>query len=261
MLDTLCVELNNLNSQAVHVHLIVLQFDGIENELYIRLQHIFSVMMIATIGRFTIDNKFTKRMMKMNFFRIYCNDLCIMVDIKYISIKYQSCISIPLATCQSPFKFPSISYLQPFTYPYPTPQQEHNYQSCLNFIFTIDSTVSYWFSDAYLHRIDSLLHTTVKRTCKLTRFLLETSLSMAKQLEYWCGEICNVIQSWILFNYRLVWINIVTVCYIMVMFDMIRCISIIWIRIDAMYINCIHKLYINVRCSYNLDQNKVIGYS
>ena len=36
---------------------IVLQFDRMENELYIRLPHIFNVMMIATIGMFTIDNK------------------------------------------------------------------------------------------------------------------------------------------------------------------------------------------------------------
>ena len=128
---------------------------------------------------------------------------------------------------------------------------------------TIDSTVVYWFSDVYLYKA-------VKRTSKLTKILLEMSLSIAKQLQYGYDEICNVIQSWILWNYRLIWIlwnyrliwiNIVIACHIGVIFDMIRCISIIWIRIDEIHRNCIHKLYISVNVGYNLDQNKAIGCS
>ena len=86
---------------------------------------------------------------------------------------------------------------------------------------------------------------------------------MVKQLQYGYREICNVIQSWISWNYSVIWINcnIVTVYCISVTCDIISYTYGIWIIIDAIPSDCILKLWINYGGGYNLDENKIIGYS
>ena len=100
--------------------------------------------------------------------------------------------------------------------------------------------------------IDCLLQKTIIITFELVRILLETSLSMAKLL-HWCCHICNVIQSWILRNYCLIWINIVNVYHSDVVSHTIGYIYVIWVIEDAVHSDCIHKLYANGIIDYNLD--------
>ena len=75
---------------------------------------------------------------------------------------------------------------------------------------------------------------------------------MAKQL-HWCCHICNTIQSWILRNYNSISINIRSVYRIGIVVDTIGYIYTIWVIVDAIHSNCIHKLHINSIIDYNLD--------
>ena len=64
---------------------------------------------------------------------------------------------------------------------------------------------------------------------------------------------CNAIQSWILRSYDLICINIVGVYHIDVVLDTINYIYTIWVIVDAIHSNCIHKLHVNGIIDYNLD--------
>ena len=85
----------------------------------------------------------------------------------------------------------------------------------------VDSTVAYCFADVYLYIIECILHVTIILTFKLAGISLKATISMAKQLQYGCCEICNVIQVWIFCNLMLFLINIVNFCYIGVVSDTI----------------------------------------
>ena len=119
----------------------------------------------------------------------------------------------------------------------------------------------YWFIDVYLPIIDWLSHQIVIILFKLVRILLETILLMVIQLQYRCCKIRNVIKCWILWNYSLIWMNIVTVYHTAGIFDIVGYIYIILIIVDAINSNCIDKLPINSSAGYNLDQNSIVGYT
>ena len=127
----------------------------------------------------------------------------------------------------------------------------------------MEFTVVCWLYNVYLHIIDCLLIKTVITTFKLTRILLKTTLLMTQQLQFGCCDICIATRSWILWNYSLVWINIITVYHIGVIFDTIGYFYTSWVIVNAIHSNCNHKLHIiiNGRYSYTLDQNKTIRFT
>ena len=124
---------------------------------------------------------------------------------------------------------------------------------------TDDSTGVYWFIDVYRHTINWLLYKIVIILFKLVRIPLEMIISMVRQLQYGCFKICNTIQCWILWNYSLIWMNIVTVCHTCISCNIVGYIYIIGIILDAIHSNCIHKLYIHDSGGYKSDQNRIIG--
>ena len=126
--------------------------------------------------------------------------------------------------------------------------------------FTANSTVVYWFFVVYMHMMHCLLIKTVTIAFKFIKILLETSLSTPKQLQYGHYDICNVIQLWILSNNGLILINTVIVCHIGVIWDTIGYIDTIFVILNAINSNCIHKWHIN-GSGYNLDQNKIIWFT
>ena len=105
-----------------------------------------------------------------------------------------------------------------------------------------------------------LLIKTVTMAFKFTKILLERTLSTPKQSQYGHYDICNVIQSWILWNNGLTLINAVTVCHIGVIFDTNGYIGTIFVILNAINSNCIHKRHIN-GSGYKLDQNKIIWFT
>ena len=118
--------------------------------------------------------------------------------------------------------------------------------------FIGDSTVVYWLSYVYLHIIDCFLDKTIIITCKRLKILVKSTLSMAKRLQYWCFDIGNVIQWWILRN------TVAVYNYNDVIIDTIGCIYIIYIIVDAIQRDHNHKLQINGIGGDNLNQNKII---
>ena len=130
-------------------------------------------------------------------------------------------------------------------FPFPTPQQgsnkPFNTRPQPNVCFILDLTVVYLFHDAYVLVTDYLLH----RILIKARIVLEmTFLLMAKQLQCWCFDICNVIEVWLLWDYSAV--DIITICYHNgLVFDTLGCIYIIWMTMDAIHRSYGQKLQTN----------------
>ena len=155
-------------------------------------------------------------------------------------------------TLYYPLTEPLLSLHRSITQLSPTPQQDYNISDCW-VLFSI--SIQQLFTGCMMYTciiIDCLLQKTIIITFELVRILLETTLSMVKQL-HWCCEICNAIQSWILRNYDLIWINIVSVYHIGVVLDTIGYIYTIWVILDAIHSNCIHKFHTNGIIDNNLD--------
>ena len=113
------------------------------------------------------------------------------------------------------------------------------------------------FHDAYVLVTDYLLH----RILIKARIVLEmTFLLMAKQLQCWCFDICNVIEVWLLWDYSTV--DIITICYHNgLVFDTFGCIYIIWMTMDAIHRNYGQKSQTNSSGSYKSNRNKLIQYT
>ena len=109
-----------------------------KNKLCIKLEYIFSIIVITTIGMFTIDVKLAHPQKEpcnsflMGFIAIMS---CICIGIKYIPMNYGLPISNTSPTHHQSFNFHSICYQFPITHPLATPQQDSNYTLLQNVIF------------------------------------------------------------------------------------------------------------------------------
>ena len=158
-------------------------------------------------------------------------------------------MSHPLTTHQHPLTNVSVTYHRP--------EQDRKYNNFGMLFFSVDSTVVYLFSDVYVYITDCLEHIAGIISFKLTKILLETTLSMTQQLQYWCCKIGNVIQSGILWKHSLD--PTVTVSYhIDVILDTIGYICILCIIVDVINVDDVHKLHINSSCRYKLHQNGIV---
>ena len=148
--------------------------------------------------------------------------IAIVVLVAYISNEsndtrlYQSLISHASTTLEQAIRKPSASHQLPLTEPSLTPQQGiRNTASTSHFrliLFIVNLPVVCCFSDVYMNIIDCSFHNMDTIIFKLIKFLSEMTLSMAKQSQYWCFEICNVIEFSILWNYSSMFETIVYNC-------------------------------------------------
>lgn len=192
--------------------------------------------------------------------------LCIHIGIKYIIINHQLPISNynQSPTHHQPINLHSASPYQPLSYPLLSHHPPLNKTTIINYFeisfLSVDLTVVCWCSNVYLYIIDCTLHKMMISTFKLTRPSLETVISMAKQLHYECCEICNVIILDFV-ELQLIWISIAITCHIGFISNTIGYIYIIWIIMDAIHINYIHKSYINGSDGCELNKNGSIQYT
>ena len=143
---------------------IVLQFNAIENELYILLEHIHSIIVLAMIDMVAIDDKTRsyRQQERCNLFLrvVIVTISCMSVDIKCIPINYRSNIN-----------HQSLRYQQPITNPLASSQLHLNFLSTFllpplnktattkdfGMLFsTWDLTAVYCCLDVCLHIIDYL---------------------------------------------------------------------------------------------------------
>ena len=172
------------------------------------------------------------------------------------------CMS-PSAISHCPLSKPLASHQLAVRFLSPTPQQAFNNsltQDCSEMCFSmIDLTVVYLFSVAYECLIDCLLQRLIIIIFNLIKIALEMILLMAKQVQYWWFDLCNVINVWNLWNCSGSDI-IATYHQRGHIFNAIGNIYIIWIVLYAMHINFTQKVNTSSSGSYKLSDNEIIHY-
>ena len=187
---------------------------------------------------------------------------CINNEIQYVTVICHSDTNNTLTTTHQPLIHPLMSLYCPLNYPLFSIQPPLNKTSTMIcfviLFFIVDWNVFYWVSDEYARRIDCLSHKTVIILCKLTILPMEVTISMAKQLSYWCFVICNVKEHWILWNYCL---NKHSNCLssYWLMFDTIGYIYSIWTKVDAIRSNCTYILYVNNDDCHKLQYSNALN--
>ena len=109
-----------------------------------------------------------------------------------------------------------------------------------------------------MHVIDCLLHRIIIKVCSLTDIVLKMTLLMRKQLQYWCFDICNVIEVWILLNCIGVDIGIIYHRNDLI-FDAIGYIYIILFMLDAIHRNGTQKSDTSNSGTYKLSRNGIMS--
>ena len=163
-----------------------------------------------------------------------------------ITVTCDAHINNSITTTNQPFILLSVSPYCPLNYhsfSLHSPLNKASTMICFAMLFFMDWNVVYWVSDKYARKIDYLSNKAVIILGKLTKIPLKVTISMAKQLSYWCFGVCNVKEHWILWNYCLgKYFDCSSSCWLI--FDTIGYIYSIWTKVDAIHSNCTYILYV-----------------
>ena len=126
-----CVNQRHIHDTSTYrTTLIVLQFKGIENELYVGLAHILCITVITVINIVGDDKDclyLQQESHNVILILFMATISSINIDIMHISMAYQYRIVNPSPTHNPRIKVLSLTTHRPFTDPLLTPQQDSNY--------------------------------------------------------------------------------------------------------------------------------------